>query len=98
MITSVAYWPAKSTHQFEWSNRAGFRQCRPTAALLSKNTSNLTVGDTPLPESVNYSLILPISGGPGKWRQVLSILLQHDRTPFCFCQCFAGTAPSHKSS
>ncbi|KAK4011446.1 hypothetical protein OUZ56_020563 [Daphnia magna] len=64
MITSVAYWPAKSTHQFERSNRAGFRQYRPTAALLSKNPSNLSVWDTPLPESVDYSLILPISGGP----------------------------------
>ncbi|KZR98738.1 Uncharacterized protein APZ42_005708 [Daphnia magna] len=64
MITSGVYWPAKSTHQFEWINRVRFRQCRPTAAPSSKNPSNLSAGDTPLPESVDYSLILPISGGP----------------------------------
>ncbi|KAI9555932.1 hypothetical protein GHT06_018469 [Daphnia sinensis] len=98
MITSVVYWPAKSIHRFEWSNPAGFRQCRPTAAPLSKNPSNLSAGDIPLPESVDYSMMLPISGGPGKWLQILSILLKHDRTPFSFCQCLAGTVPSHKSS
>ncbi|KAK4007353.1 hypothetical protein OUZ56_012513 [Daphnia magna] len=56
--------PTKSTHQFEWSNRAEFRQCRPTAVPLSKNPSNLSAEDTPLPESLDYSLIVPISGGP----------------------------------
>ncbi|KAK4030809.1 hypothetical protein OUZ56_024153 [Daphnia magna] len=51
-----------------------------------EESSNLSVGDTPLPESVDYSLILPISGGPDSftgrtYRTRLSLARAYPRLP-----------------